>query len=131
MKKALLATQCHFETSCGRTPEYLSWHRLFKREFTKLLQSKGARSIAIGKPNHFDMTGFFLVDNQVWYFSVSDLRWFKEAMLIRTARDFRDYTGGPNQSLPLNRGEVAFVQALEAILSANFVKSHFQFISIP
>lgn len=96
MKRALAATQEYFETSSGRTPEYLSWHRLFKKEFTKFLESKGATTISIGKPNHFDMNGFFTLGIQIWYFSVSDLRFFKETMLIRTAQHNKDYRGGSN-----------------------------------
>lgn len=97
MNKAIRATQAHFESASNRTPEYLSWHRLFKREFTKFLVSRGATTIKIGKPNHFDMSGFFTLGNKIWYFSISDLRWSKESMLLRTARSYTDYTGGMNQ----------------------------------
>ena len=97
MNKAIRATQQHFESSSSRTPEYLVWHRLFKREFTKFLKSKGAVHIVIGKPNHFDMSGFFTLGNTVWYFRIEDIRWSKESMLIRTARSYEDFTGGMNQ----------------------------------
>ncbi len=97
MNKAIRSTKQHFESSSGRTPEYLSWHRLFKREFTQFLTSKGASAIQIGKTNHFDMSGFFTLGNTIWYFSISDIRWSKDAMLLRTAKHYQDYTGGRNQ----------------------------------
>jgi len=114
MKKALSATLQDFESSCFKTPQYLSWHRLFKREFTKFLTAKGATNIAIGKPNHFDMSGFFTLDNTIWYFSIGDLRGFKDSMLIRTAKHYKDYSGGMNQYVPLI-DEVTFIEYFNSI----------------
>lgn len=108
MIKALEATQAEFESSSGKTPEYLAWHRTFKREFTKFLQERGASSIMIGKPNHFDMSGFFTMGIQLWYFSISDLRGFKDNMLVRTAKHYKDFTGGTNQYIALNQGQTNF-----------------------
>lgn len=120
MKKAIKATQAEFESSSGRTPEYLAWHRLFKREFTKFLESKGMTGIDIHKPNHFDMSGFFKdgSKDQIWYFSISDLRGFKDQMLIRTADHYKDFTGGRNQYIPLNNTEVTFALYFDAIMTA-------------
>jgi hypothetical protein len=118
MKKALQSTQQEFESSSSRTPQYLSWHRLFKRAFTKFLESKGATNIVIGKPNHFDMSGFFTLGNAVWYFSISDLRWSKESMLIRTAEHYKDYTGGRNQYIPLTTEE-SFTKDFTSITHSN------------
>jgi len=98
MLDAIWATKGHFVSSCARTPEYLEWHRVFKRDFTKFLKSHDdITEVVIGKPNHFDMSGFFRRGEQWWYFSISDLRWSKESMLIRTAKDTKDWTGGMNQ----------------------------------
>ena len=108
MKRAISETQREFESSSSRTPEYLSWHRLFKREFTKFLTEHGATLVQIGKPNHFDMSGFFTWKGQAWYFSVSDIRWSKESMLVRTAQHYKDYTGGQNHFVPLNQGAETF-----------------------
>ena len=97
MRKAIEETQKEFESSCERTPEYREWHRIFKREFKAYLSSKGATNVEIGKPNHFDMSGFFTSKTgQIYYFSIGDLRWSKSQMLIRTAKDYKDYTGGSN-----------------------------------
>ena len=106
MKKALELTHQHFESSSGRTPQYREWHRVFKKEFTKFLENSGAFGIEIGKPNHFDMSGFFMLPGkQIMYFSISDLRWFKDNMLVRTASSYKDYTGGVNKYTPLRNVE--------------------------
>jgi len=69
MEKAIQETKQEFISSSHRTKQYLAWHRLFKREFTKFLQTElGATRIKILRPNHFDMSGFFEVSGQVWYF---------------------------------------------------------------
>jgi hypothetical protein len=119
MKKAIKATHAEFESSSGRTPEYLAWHRLFKREFTKFLEARGMTGIAIGSPNHFDMSGFFKDGgkDQIWYFSLSDLRGFKDNLLIRTAKHYKDFTGGMNQYAPLTT-EDAFTEAFERIMKS-------------
>lgn len=118
MKKALAATAQEFESSTGKTPEYLAWHRLFKREFTKFLESRGMTGIDIRKPNHFDMSGFFKdgAKDQIWYFSISDLRGFKDSMLLRTAAHYKDFTGGTNQYASLTKGEDFFGVAFDNIV---------------
>jgi hypothetical protein len=113
MKEALTATQKTFVTASNKTPEYLTWHSKFKRAFTKFLQSKGATRIEIGSPNHFDMSGFFTINNQAWYFRIEDLRWSKDKMLIRTARSYKDYTGGHNQYASL-KGETEFARDFQS-----------------
>lgn len=99
--------QTHFESSSQRTPQYLSFHRMFKRQFSELLKENFPISrIEISKPNHFDVSGFFELENKnIYYFSISDLRWSKGDMLIRTAKDFKDYTGGSNNFLDLENYE--------------------------
>jgi hypothetical protein len=119
MKNVLRLTQSHFESSSSRTPEYLSWHRKFKNAFKKFLTANGATDIQISKPNHFDMSGFFTVKGQDWYFSISDLRWSKESMLVRTVRDYKDFTGGRNQYVVLDQGDFIFSQAFNRIVLDN------------
>ena len=96
-----------FESSSTRTPQYLEFHRVFKREFTQLLHPY-ISAIEISKPNHFGVSGFFeLPDKRIFYFSIGDLRWCKNSMLIRTATSFKDYTGGRNNDIPLDKDFVA------------------------
>lgn len=97
MEKAIASTQEEFVSSCFKTRQYLTWHELFKKEFKKFLIEKGASKIDIGKSNHFDMNGFFTSKSgQIYYFSIGDLRWDKIRMLLRTAKNYKDYTGGSN-----------------------------------
>jgi len=87
-----------FESSTGRTPDYLRWHRDFKAAIRQQLP-EGAELI-MSKPNHFDASGFVKLGDKYVYFSVSDIRhwqdeWFRN-ILIRTAKSDKDYTGGRN-----------------------------------
>lgn len=115
MKKIFSLIRQNFESSSGRTPQYLEFHRTFKREFTKWLAELGAVDIQISKPNHFDVSGFFTLRGQTWYFRLEDLRWSKNKLLIRTARDNKDYTGGSNQYAALT-AQAAFENDLKYIL---------------
>jgi len=101
-KKTLYLLAQDFESSSGRTPQYLEFHKVFKKEFTAMLKSF-TTELELSKPNHFDVTGFFKMDDgRIYYFSVGDLRWAKDSMLIRTADGFKDYTGGSNGFINLN-----------------------------
>ena len=103
MDKSLFLLKREFVSSCGTTPEYLQFHRTFKREIKAILKPY-CEKVEIGKPNHFDLTGFIqLKDNRIYYISVGDIRWSKENMLIRTAESFKDYTGGSNNAIGLDK----------------------------
>lgn len=86
-----------FESSSTRTKQYLTFCRVFKRQFKKLLnETFDIENIEISKPNHFDAYGFFeLANGRIYCFSVGDLRW-NMTFMIRTARNFEDHTGGSN-----------------------------------
>jgi len=102
MEKTLKEIKQEFISSSSKTEQYLSFHKLFKKEFKQLL-NKYCEEILIGKPNHFDISGFFkLKDSRIYYFSISDLRWSKDNMLIRTAEHFKDYSGGGNGFIKLD-----------------------------
>jgi hypothetical protein len=71
------------------------------------------------------MSGFFtLGEHSIWYFSISDLRGFKDKMLIRTATSYKDYTGGRNQYISLS-SESSFEKGFVAITHCN-PKGEFQ-----
>jgi len=102
MEKTLKAIKQEFISSSQKTEQYKSFHRLFSREFKKFLKPY-CKDILIHKTNHFGISGFFkLNNNKIYYFSISDLRWSKDNMLIRTAENFKDYSGGGNNFIPLN-----------------------------
>lgn len=116
MKNSLFLTQKNYQSTCYQTSEYLYWHEVFKKEFTKFLKSIGCTVISINKPNHFDMSGFFISKvGQCYFFRIEDLRWSKDKMLIRTAKNFKDYCGGNNQYVKLDN-EDNFVNEFNKIV---------------
>lgn len=115
MKETLKLIAQEFESSSSRTPQYLQFHRTFKKEFTKALSTIGCTNVEIGKPNHFDLSGFFTApNNQIWYFSLSDLRWSKDSLLIRTASHYKDWSGGGNNYISINSNIINNLQKLVA-----------------
>lgn len=105
-----------YETSSSRTPQYLTFCRVFKRQFKKLLnETFDVTKIEISSPNHFDQTGFFELNNgRIYYFSIGDLRW-NNTFLMRTAINFTDYTGGSNQFCNIEDFE-SFMRDLKSIV---------------
>ncbi len=97
-KHWLTLLNAKYESSSTRTKQYLTFCRVFKRQFKKLLnETFDIEKIEIAKPNHFDQYGYFELKNgRTYYFSIGDLRWDK-CFLIRTAINFEDSTGGINQ----------------------------------
>jgi len=118
MKEAIEATKKYFESASEQTQEYRYWHWLFKKEFVKFLKERGVTAMTIAKPNHFDMSGFFTINNQIWYFRIEDLRWSKTDMLIRTAKSYQDYTGGKNEYICLLDYEM-FIQGFDRVVGTD------------
>jgi len=92
-----------FKSSSGTTPEFMAFYRTFKKELTAELKKRGCTNIEVGK-GHFYCSGFFTSPTgQVYYFSIPDVRGAGfngghfGSMLYRTAKDYKDYTGGQNQ----------------------------------
>lgn len=109
MKKSLALLMKGFESSSSKTPEFKSFCRVFKSEFTKELQSIGATDIVFTF-GHFYISGFFTIgkENQKWYFSLSDVRGMdyslinypdscQSKLMYREVKDYKDYTGGVNR----------------------------------
>lgn len=110
MNKSIELIKKGFESSSQLTPEFAAFFRTFKSEFSKELKSVEATNIVFSR-GHFYLSGFFTKDNKVFYFSISDVRGicpipFVEgfAMLYRTAKDYKDYTGGSNQWITIEKG---------------------------
>jgi hypothetical protein len=79
---------------------------LFCRSFTKELRKIGAYDMTYSK-GHFNITGFFTVKEQAYYFSLSDVRsgfCYPENLLLRTAKNYKDYTGGGNMYVIIQSG---------------------------
>jgi hypothetical protein len=89
-----------FDSSPSKTPAFRTFARLFKNDFTKELQSVGA-ILEVYSVGHFYVSGFFKLNEQLFYFSISDVRMYSDqghwsSILIRTAKHTKDFTGGTN-----------------------------------
>lgn len=114
MEKTKYLLGFEFESASSRTPQYLEFHKVFKKEFMAMLKPIVSEMI-VSKPNHFDVTGFFkTVKGNIYYFSLEDLRWDKETMMYRTAKDFKDYTGGSNCTIKTSELE-KFVEIIKGL----------------
>lgn len=114
MKNTISLLLAGFESSSKTTPEFLNFVRTFKKEFTKELKSIGATDIQFSR-GHFYITGFFTVNEQSYYFSLPDVRSmnyclatnpdsYSSQLLYRTAKDYKDFTGGSNQYVKIQTG---------------------------
>ena len=104
MNKTLGLFRAGFQTSTGKTPEFKKFARTFKAEFTKELESIGATKIVFSV-GHFYISGFYTLDSQAWYFSQSDVRFFRdERIMYRKAENYQDFTGGRNQHVNIESG---------------------------
>jgi len=106
MKKiAEILKTVEFESSTVKTQQFKDFARTFKREFKKEFAKVGATNIVFNV-GHFTISGFFTVNGNVFYFSLSDVRDIKfsmtyssPTMLMRTAESYKDYSGGTNNYL--------------------------------
>jgi len=90
------------ESSTTSTPLWETFVKTFKKEFN--LEIRGVKGSKIRyNIGHFTISGFFTKDNQVYYFSLPDIRHSKKKILIRTALNYDDYTGGYNNMLNIER----------------------------
>jgi len=93
-----------FQSSTLKTEEFLRFAREFKRAISYELPENMTISFMVG---HFYISGFFKNETtqKYAYFSISDVRFFQDSwvndVLIRTAKDDKDYSGGKNQSVYL------------------------------
>lgn len=95
-----------FESSSTLTPEFAQFYRTFKSEFTKELKSVGATDIVFSR-GHFYVSGFCTINGQIWYFSLSDVRgseYYLPNLMYRTAKHYKDFTGGSNQWAKIEAG---------------------------
>ncbi len=117
-KSWLSLMNVEFESSSCRTPQYLAFHRIFKKQITKLFKDNfDVKNIKISKPNHFDASGFIeLFDGTMYNFFIGDLRWNK-SFIIREVMSFTDYTGGINRDCNIKEGMERFINDLNQIIN--------------
>ena len=92
-----------FQSSSGKTPEFINWARKAKKWFSVWCKQHDA-ILSTWNIGHFYVSGFITMSNGcIWYFSSSDVRYkLMSSLLIRTAKHLKDYTGGINQSVDFN-----------------------------
>jgi len=111
MKKVLAMLLVGLESSSTKTPELKALSSAFKSALKKELESIGATLEAYNL-GHFDMNGFFKKDEQLFYFSLGDVRGMeftlegggRVQMMYRTAQHLKDYTGGGNNWVAVEEG---------------------------
>lgn len=99
MEKTIQALRRGLESSSGKTPEFAAFVRTFKKEFMAGLTARGCKEFTFNT-GHFYVSGFFTApDGGTMYFNTGDVRSGMHTWLLyRTARDRKDYTGGPNRA---------------------------------
>lgn len=93
----------YFGSGSYNSEEFNEFYKDFKKSFTYQLKKLNATNIEFSK-GHFNITGFFKVEDQYFYFSLSDVRDMNSTMLIRTAKHNEDYTGGTNNYVHIKNG---------------------------
>tara|TARA_B100000470_G_C19587908_1_gene300793 strand:- start:138 stop:635 length:498 start_codon:yes stop_codon:yes gene_type:complete len=117
----------NFDSSSGKTEQYMTFCKVFRKQFKKLLADNfDLKGIDGWNSNaHFSQSGFFEVNSdgsfvcpdgrgRIFYFSIEDLRW-SPTFMIRRAKDFKDYTGGSNDYLNVENFE-SFMTGLRRVV---------------
>ena len=87
-----------FESSCSETQQFRGFYNTFKREFKAVVKDR-IKDIKFNK-GHFYLSGFLTtLKGSIFYFSIDDVRWSKGNFLIRTAKHYKDFSGGSNNMM--------------------------------
>ena len=104
-----------FESSSGLTDEFSAFARDFKKYIKQTANDEDKKYELLGfSRGHFECSGFVKrgITQKFAYFSISDVRHFPDAwfnnILVRTAKNEKDYTGGSNNYCTLNELEKMF-----------------------
>lgn len=107
MLKSIAILKAGLESSSYKTPEFNAFSKTFRSELTNELKAVGAKltDFSVG---HFYVSGFFSLNGKCFYFSLCDVRGMEFQseinLLYRTAKDSKDFQGGYNQYVRLERG---------------------------
>jgi hypothetical protein len=84
--------------------DFKNFFRKEKSRITRILKEMGCSNIEMGYGFYY-FSGFFTSKSgQIYYFSCSDVRHFGyEELLYRTAKDYKDYGGGSNCYVKVNK----------------------------
>lgn len=83
--------------------DFKEFFRKEKSRITRNLKEMGCSNIDMGYGFYY-FSGFFTSPSgQAYYFSCSDVRHFEyDKLLYRTAKDYKDYSGGSNCYVKVN-----------------------------
>ncbi len=84
--------------------EFKSFFRREKKRITEALKSLGCTAIELDYGFYY-FSGFFTsASGQIYYLSCSDVRHFDyKQLMYRTAKSYKDYSGGMNQWIDKNK----------------------------
>lgn len=107
IKEKIEQGENYFGTGSKTTPAFDVFTKDFKKALQHELKSVSATGFTFSR-GHFYISGFFKVKDQIWYFSISDVRWTNGTpqLLYRTAEHYRDFTGGANRYVNIEPGMV-------------------------
>ena len=108
MDKSLALLTQGLESSSETTAEWTKFSNQFKRDITEQIKQIDGTLTGYNK-GHFYISGFLRTkDDACYYFSTSDLRGVvTPSLLIRTAKNEKDYTGGNNNYITWTHGMFA------------------------
>lgn len=90
------------DEGCYTSKDFKNFARVFKNRFGKEIAKVGGTNHE-QYTGHYYLSGFFDVNEQSYYYSISDVRYFNvDNILLRTAKNHKDYTGGSNHYVKLN-----------------------------
>ena len=93
------------------SPQFKTWFRKEKKRITEILESKGCTNVQLDYGFYY-FSGFFTSSTrQIYYISCSDVRHFPDhKYMYRTAKHYKDWTGGSNQFI--NKNELENIKLL-------------------
>lgn len=87
--------------------DFKEFFRKEKNRLTRIFKALGCTNIQMDYGFYY-FSGFLTAPSgQVYYFSSSDIRhWDYNQLLIRTAKNYKDYTGGSNQYIGVKKKDI-------------------------
>ena len=91
----------------GQSPEFLKFYNKEKKRLSNLFTQKGCKNFEMYAGFNFFSAFFTSPSGQVYYIHFEDYRWNKyDELLIRTAKNYTDYSGGSNQYVGTSDEEI-------------------------
>lgn len=109
MEKTVQRLARPFESSSGKTPEYMEFVRTLKKEMITALHARGCDQIVFNV-GHFYVSVFFTdrATGQAWYICTPDVRFFGgDRWYYRSVKDYKDHHGARHRSLDVHPDMIA------------------------